>query len=352
MGGLVCKNEGSVANSLSYPKFMHSGTASDNIGGLVANNSGTTTNCYLRRDRGNSIVGANYHALTATGTAATDSYGPADYTGTQRLNGKYKYGQNDQMVGTEPLLDKLNDKVVGNHATWTRTMASSINNDYPVLALPDFTCIAQVDTTNHLFMEYKADLNTMIAKYNQTAEGGNICLYKANTTEIGTNNNSNVAVYIGEHVGVLQAANNVLNATVGVTFDNSDASLLGGKPYDWHMFATPLQQSAMGINLSGRDAVLLAKGLVDKTLVMPKVQIRLRPVVGDEDLAVLKGVHGPRIHVQIGIHLDDGYPEAPLLQKGSHRSRRDALTQGGDHPARDENVLRHCLSPSRPSEFG
>ena len=36
----------------------------------------------------------------------------------------------------------------------------------------------------------------------------------------------------------------------------------------------------------------------------------------------------------------------------SHRSRRDALTQGGDHPARDENVLRHCLSPSRPSELG
>ena len=106
------------------------------------------------------------------------------------------------------------------------------------------------------------------------------------------------------------------------------------------------------IDLSGRDAVLLAKGLVDKTLVMPKVQIRLRPVVGDEDLAVLEGVHRPRIHVQIGIHLDDGYPEAPLLQKGSHRSRRDALTQGGDHPARDENVLRHCLSPSRPSEFG
>lgn len=254
MGGLVCKNEGSVANSLSYPKFMHSGTASDNIGGLVANNSGTATNCYLRRDRGNSIVGANYHALTATGTAATDSYGPADYTGTQRLNGKYKYGQNDQMVGTEPLLDKLNDKVVGNHATWTRTMASPINNDYPVLALPDFTCIAQVDTTNHLFMEYKADLNTMIAKYNQTAEGGNICLYKANTTEIGTNNNSNVAVYIGEHVGVLQAANNVLNATVGVTFDNSDASLLGGKPYDWHMFATPLQQSAMGISYADNIA--------------------------------------------------------------------------------------------------
>ncbi len=254
MGGLVCRNEGSVANSLSYPKFTHSGTASDNIGGLVANNSGTVKNCYLRRDRGNSIAGANYHALTANGIAATNSYSPADYTGTQRLNGKYKYGQTDQMVGAESLLDKLNGQVAGNYATWTRTMASPINNDYPVLALPDFTCLAQVDTVNHLFMEYKPDLNTMIAKYNQTAEGGNICLYKANTTEIGTNNNSNVAVYIGEHVGVLQAANNMLNATVGVTFDNSDASLLGGKPYDWHMFATPLQQPAMGISYADNIA--------------------------------------------------------------------------------------------------
>lgn len=254
MGGLVCRNEGSVANSLSYPKFTHSGTASDHIGGLVANNSGTVKNCYLRRDRGNSIAGANYHALTANGIAATDSYSPADYTGTQRLNGKYKYGQTDQMVGAESLLDKLNGQVAGDYAGWTRTMASPINNDYPVLALPDFTCIAQVDTVNNLFMEYKADLNAMIAKYNQAAEGGNICHYRANATEIGTNNNSNVAVYIGEHVGVLQAANNVLNATMGVTFDNSDASLLGGKPYDWHMFASPLQQPAMGISYADNIA--------------------------------------------------------------------------------------------------
>ncbi len=258
MGGLVGKNEGSVANSLSYPKFTHSGTASDNIGGLAADNSGTVKNCYLRRDRGNSITSANYHAFVADGTAATDSYSPADYTGTQRLNGKYKYGQNDQIVNStqQSLLHTLNAKVddLKGHASWTRTMASTVNNDYPVLALPDFTCIAQVDTTDNLFLEYKADLNVMITKYNAKTTGGNICLYKANTTEIGTNNNSNVAVYIGENVGVLQAANNVLNATVGITFDNSDASLLGGKPYDWHMFATPLQQPSMGIGYADNIA--------------------------------------------------------------------------------------------------
>lgn len=248
MGGLACRNEGSVANSLSYPKFTYSRLTGDFVGGLVADNSGTVSNCYLRRDRGNNITGSSYEPLVAYGAAAIDSYEPADYSGTQRLNGKYRYGQQDQMVGDQCLLDKLNDKVVGAHARWTRTMASPINNDYPVLALPDFTCVAQTDTVNNLFMEYKADLNTMIRKYNATTNGTHVCLYDANATEINTNNSDEVKVYVCENVGLLQAEGNQLNATVGVTFDNSDASDLGGKPYDWHMFATPLQDAAMGIS--------------------------------------------------------------------------------------------------------
>ena len=254
MGGLACRNEGSVANSLSYPKFTYSRLTGDFVGGLVADNSGSVSNCYLRRDRGNSVSGASYNPLVANGTDAADSYEPADYSGTQRLNGKYKYGQQDQMAGDQCLLDKLNGKVVGNHARWTRTMASTINNDYPVLALPDFTCIAQIDTLDNLFMEYKADLNAMIRKYNATTEGTNVCLYGANGAAIDTDNSDQVKVYVCENVGLLQAEGNLLNATVGVTFDNSDASDLGGKPYDWHMFATPLQNAPMGISYADNIA--------------------------------------------------------------------------------------------------
>ena len=254
MGGLACRNEGSVANSLSYPKFTYSRLTGDFVGGLVADNSGSVSNCYLRRDRGNSVSGASYNPLVANGTDAADSYEPADYSGTQRLNGKYKYGQQDQMAGDQCLLDKLNGKVVGDHAPWTRTMASTINNDYPVLALPDFSCIAQIDTVNNLFMEYKADLNTMIRKYNATTEGTNVCLYGSNGSAIDTDNSDQVKVYVCENVGLLQAEGNRLNATVGVTFDNSDASDLGGKPYDWHMFATPLQNAPMGISYADNIA--------------------------------------------------------------------------------------------------
>ena len=254
MGGLACRNEGSVANSLSYPKFTYSRLTGDFVGGLVADNSGSVSNCYLRRDRGNSVSSASYNPLVANGTDAADSYEPADYSGTQRLNGKYKYGQQDQMAGDQCLLDKLNGKVVGNHARWTRTMASTINNDYPVLALPDFTCIAQIDTVNKLFMEYKADLNAMIRKYNATTEGTNVCLYDANGSAIDTDNSDQVKVYVCENVGLLQAEGNRLNATVGVTFDNSDASNLGGKPYDWHMFATPLKNAPMGISYADNIA--------------------------------------------------------------------------------------------------
>ena len=44
----------------------------------------------------------------------------------------------------------------------------------------------------------------------------------------------------------------------------------------------------------------------DKSLVVPQVQVRLGPVFGDKDLAVLKRAHGARIDVDIGVELEMG----------------------------------------------
>jgi hypothetical protein len=42
---------------------------------------------------------------------------------------------------------------------------------------------------------------------------------------------------------------------------------------------------------------------VGESLVVAKVEVGLRAVVGDEDLAVLKGGHGAGIDVEIGVEL-------------------------------------------------
>ena len=44
-----------------------------------------------------------------------------------------------------------------------------------------------------------------------------------------------------------------------------------------------------GVDAAGRDVGALGQVLVDEPLVVPEVEVRLRPVVGDEDLAVLVG---------------------------------------------------------------
>ena len=70
---------------------------------------------------------------------------------------------------------------------------------------------------------------------------------------------------------------------------------------------------------------------------MPQVQVRLRAVVGDEDLPVLIGAHGAGVHVDIGVELLVAHPDAPLLQQPSQGRRADALSQAGHHAAGDKN---------------
>ena len=72
---------------------------------------------------------------------------------------------------------------------------------------------------------------------------------------------------------------------------------------------------------------------------MAQVQVGLRPVVGDEHLAVLIGAHGAGVHVEIGVQLLDFDPQAPLLQQTAQAGRRDPLAQTGHHAAGDENIL-------------
>ena len=53
---------------------------------------------------------------------------------------------------------------------------------------------------------------------------------------------------------------------------------------------------------------------------MAQVQVGLGAVVGDEDLAVLQGAHGTRVHVHVGVQLLAGHLEAAALQQSAQRA--------------------------------
>ncbi len=144
------------------------------------------------------------------------------------------------------------------YATWMRSMATIINDDYPVPMFSEFNAVGSEDS---VYMHYKHDVNDLLKAYTaippskhptpaiylyDTIKNGNE--FKAITqTNIGTTNN-NVMLAINEDVGILQDVN--LRARVGVTFDNSNRSPLpelGGQPYDWHMFSSALNKPSMGL---------------------------------------------------------------------------------------------------------
>ena len=76
----------------------------------------------------------------------------------------------------------------------------------------------------------------------------------------------------------------------------------------------PLPVEDVPIDLARGDGGSHGQVLVNEALVVPQVQVGLRPVVGDENLPVLVGAHGARVHVQVRVQLLDLYPQAPLLQ--------------------------------------
>ena len=79
-------------------------------------------------------------------------------------------------------------------------------------------------------------------------------------------------------------------------------------------------------------------------LVMAQVEVGLRAVVEDVDLAVLVGAHRPGVDIDVGIELLEPDSQTPLLQQHADRRAGQPLAQRADHPAGHEDVLGHRLS--------
>ena len=86
-------------------------------------------------------------------------------------------------------------------------------------------------------------------------------------------------------------------------------------------FAATLLGDDRGIDLAGGDIAAGGEVAVKEALVMPQVQVGFRAVFGDEDLAVLEGVHGARIHVEIRIELLHSHFQTTRGKQAAERRR-------------------------------
>ena len=292
MGGLAGTNGGNIYNSFANPQFEYSGSGTEYVGGLVAQNTGLVKNCYVRLERTQSLGSARFGMLAGRNTdgstngSITKCYAPDksvsqfnlpstyyylynnDATGLTDCNvyskvvAPYLYAHNpstDNVVGSTPLLEMLNNNREG-RAEWKRTTAGGyvstysegsstvtstggdINGDYPIHKLSTngsntYTCVASTDGIN---LDYAYSLDGMLTRHTAIATV-NLYRNESNVTESTLNN---VVVYIDEDVSLLQGnTSSSITAYTGQTLKS-----YGG--VRWHNFSSPLKQSYTGFDYS------------------------------------------------------------------------------------------------------
>ena len=93
------------------------------------------------------------------------------------------------------------------------------------------------------------------------------------------------------------------------------------------------------VDLPGRDVGDLAQVGVQEPLVVTDVEVGLRPVVGDEHLAVLERVHRPGVDVEVGVELLHGHAQPPRAEQAAQAGGGQSLAEGRGDATGDEDVL-------------
>src|SRR3989338_557273 len=113
--------------------------------------------------------------------------------------------------------------------------------------------------------------------------------------------------------------------------------------YELHGFAkilaVPFPVDYRLVYLPCGYVVFLRDVLIQETLVIPKVLVYLPAVLGDPDLAVLRGAECAGVIINIGVYLYACYRETVFLENFRDGSGGNALPDPGNDPARHNNKL-------------
>jgi len=89
--------------------------------------------------------------------------------------------------------------------------------------------------------------------------------------------------------------------------------------------AAPFLADDVLVNAPGGEIVGPVHAGAHEPFVVAQVQVSLRAVLGHEYLAVLERAHGARIHVDVGIELEQGGLDTAGFEQGTQRRGRDPL---------------------------
>ena len=107
------------------------------------------------------------------------------------------------------------------------------------------------------------------------------------------------------------------------------------------------------VNLTSGYVGILIKVLINEALIVPKVQVCLCSIVGDEHLSMLDRIHGTRINIDIRIELLHRDLVPSCLQETSKGWGCNTFAESGDNASRDEYVFNcHTLPPNVYCECG
>ena len=301
MGGLVGTNGGDLYNSFANTTM----TGATQMGGLVGENKANchVENCYVNLGQMEipAFAYTNKGEITYCYASKAGQYVSADVTDNvaptksgifaavkdrKHLDYMYRdnivtaqdntYASHNGIEYTEGkhaplvwngLLSVLNQWVADGHtsySTWYRPTTNTINGDLPILAFPKDNCLGNFAEEDGKFLRYSAYDLTAGTSFNNGLDGlfthysgkaANIFLYN-NATNVA-NGSGNAMLFINEDAVLIQNSTEVINATVGVTFDNSDHGqhaydYYGNNlKYDWHFMSTPLADAPTGATYSG-----------------------------------------------------------------------------------------------------
>lgn len=293
IGGLVGENDGLVENCYSRLQGSEPKNSSDKsiFGWLVGtSNNANIKYCYGAKEKMDAPGVTDGGKYIKTGT---DPVGHGTYTVTQRFSDKYGFKHRDHHMGkaegqTNPYItNKTNDTLIGGlmhslnewvteknavtetsspyyskgFAVWTRTMASYINDDYPVPMLTKKNArekFNSVGSKDEIYLLYEDDINDMwtAKKFDTiTKKTPRAAMYLydvqpgATPAEVEITNNVNVPLHIHEDIGITQPADAELTARAGVTIKNARK---GNNDFtadpNWHLFSSAIQNVPMGLD--------------------------------------------------------------------------------------------------------
>ncbi len=213
------------------------------------------------------ILNECYYQTSTSDYALVNSGTPQNCGQYTSTTVPYAYGVIGCMVSSNRMMDLMNKwvntKGASKYALWAQPITKGINEDYPVLKLKDFNTMANDGTTPYL---YYGDLDAQLANY--TGATQTVFFYGSKASSTANNLSSDASLYIDQDAALGS----------GASLKGYTSRLLEKPSESWHLYASPLQDSKIGILYGGYHEYDESQNPCNISLIVPSIFPNNTPV--------------------------------------------------------------------------